>query len=343
MRKFLLTTTALITAATLSTGALADVTITGGMEFTYEDLDSPLNATGASGTDFSSDQFVYFRFETKTDSGLTIGMVQDIRSIGEEASNAAISDENFIYVKGGFGELQLGNKEGAGDKLTVSASDLAGPDSTTDNGSGMTGGTQSATINLMANNADLPGAIGDQNNITYMLPTMGGLTIGASYMDAGQGASENADVTTVGARYAFESGAVNGSIHYGNSNKGGASAGDSSLNTDSMGLKIASGPFTAVVAKATADYSSAITTSIMDYGISYNLGNGITLAAVGTQVDENTGGEKSDITTVSAKYNIASGLDAYLTYHDYDYEDGTTATAADDDGSKTLLTLKASF
>ena len=338
MRKFLLTTTALITAATLSTAALADVTITGGMEFTYEDLDSPLNATGASGTDFSSDQFVYFRFETKTDSGLTIGMVQDIRTIDDEAANTTTSDENYIYIQGGFGKLQIGNKEGAGDQLTTSAGDLAGPDSTTDNGDGMIGAG-----NLQANNADLPGAIGDQNNITYMLPTMGGLTIGASYMDAGQGASANADVTTVGARYTFESGAVKGSIHYGNSNKGGANAGDASLNTDSLGVKIASGPFTATVAKATADATSAITTTIVDYGISYNAGNGITLAAVGTQVDENTGGEKSDITTVSAKYNIASGLDAYLTYHDYDYEDGTTATTADEDGSKTLVTIKASF
>ena len=40
MRKLLLGTTALAAAATLSANvALADVTITGGMEFTYEDHD----------------------------------------------------------------------------------------------------------------------------------------------------------------------------------------------------------------------------------------------------------------------------------------------------------------
>ena len=95
--------------------------------------------------------------------------------------------------------------------------------------------------------------------------------------------------------------------------------------------------------KAESDVTTAITTEVTDYGIQYNVGNGLTLAAVGTQIEENTGGETSDVTTVSAKYNIASGLDAYLTYHDYDYEDGTSGTSADDDGSWTHVTIKASF
>ena len=66
------------------------------------------------------------------------------------------------------------------------------------------------------------------------------------------------------------------------------------------------------------------------------------MTAVGTQVEENTGGETSDITSIGAKYNIASGLDAYVTYHDYDYAVGTSSETADD-GSKTYITIKASF
>ena len=97
-----------------------------------------------------------------------------------------------------------------------------------------------------------------------------------------------------------------------------------------------------VIAKAEADVSSTVTTNVTDYGVQYNLGNGITLAAVGTQIDENTGGETSDISTVSVKYNIASGLNAYLTYHDYDYAPGTSGGTADD-GSKTLVTIVSKF
>ena len=338
MSKLLLGTTALAAATALSASvALADVSITGGMEFTYEDHDPGTSTAGASNDDFSSDQNVVIKFENKTDSGLTIGMVQNIESIGEEAVATAASDENYIYIKGGFGTIELGNNDGAGDQLTRTASDLVGPDALSDNGGGMTGAG-----NLADDNADLITDINDQNNITYILPAMGGLTIGASYMDAGQGAAENADRTVVAAKYAFTSGAVNGSIHYGSANTGGDSAGDSSLNSNSMGLDVSSGPFRAVMAKAESDVTSAISTEVTDYGIQYNLGNGLTLSAVGTQIEENTGGETSDITTVSAKYNLASGLDAYLTYHDYDYAAGTSGGTADD-GSKTLVTIVAKF
>ena len=337
MRKLLLTTTALITAATLSSAAIADVSITGAMEFTYESTDSATKVTGASNDDFSSDQNVVIKFENKTDSGLTIGMVQNIESDGDDGVSDASSDENYMYIKGGFGSLSFGNDDGAGDQLTRTASDLVGPDALSDNGGGMTGAG-----NLKDDNADLILDINDKNNITYIMPAMGGLTLGASYMDAGDSAAANGDITVIGARYAFTSGAVKGTLHYGSSNTGGASQGDSSLNSNSMGIDISSGPFRAVIAKAEADVSSTVTTNVTDYGIQYNLGNGITLAAVGTQIDENTGGETSDITTVSVKYNIASGLDAYLTYHDYDYAPGTSGGTADD-GSKTLVTLVSKF
>ena len=337
MRKLLLTTTALITAATLSSAAIADVSITGAMEFTYESTDSATKVTGASNDDFNSDQNVVIKFENKTDSGLTIGMVQNIESIGDDGVSDASSDENYMYIKGGFGSLSFGNDDGAGDQLTRTASDLVGPDALSDNGGGMTGAG-----NLKDDNADLILDINDANNITYIMPTMGGLTLGASYMDAGDDAAGNGDITVIGAKYAFTSGAVKGTLHYGSSNTGGASQGDASLNSNSMGVDISSGPFRAVIAKAEADVSSTVTTEVTDYGIQYNLGNGVTLAAVGTQISENTGGETSDITTVSVKYNVASGLDAYLTYHDYDYAPGDSGGTADD-GSKTLITLVSKF
>jgi hypothetical protein len=337
MRKLLLTTTALMTAATLSTAPLADVSISGGMEFTYESHDPGATVAGASDDDFSSDQNIVLKFETKTDSGLTFGMIQNIESVGEEGVGTAASDENYMYFKGGFGTVELGNNDGAGDQLTRTASDLVGPDALSDNGSGMSG-----SGNLADDNADLIRDINDANNITYILPAMSGLTVGASFMDAGQGATENGDMTVVGAKYAFTSGAVKGSLHYGSSNTSGANAGDSSLNSNSMGIDISSGPFRAVIAKGESDVDASVTTEVTDYGVQYNLGNGITIAAVGTQIEENTGGETSDITTMSVKYNITSGLNAYLTYHDYDYAPGTSGGTADD-GSKTLVTIVSKF
>jgi len=343
MRKLLLGTSALAAAATLSANAvLASPSISGGMEWTYESRDSGLNTAGASENDFSSDTNIKMTFENKTDSGLTIGMVYDMEITGDDDATADTTgvDENYMYIKGGFGTITLGMNDGAGDQLTRTASDLVGPDALSDNGGGMTG---AGTDALADDNADLVNDIGDENNITYMLPAMGGLSLGVSFADKGDTSGANADETVVGAKYAFTSGNVKGSLHYGNNSISGATAGAGGMNSTSMGIDVASGPFRAVMAKAKSDVTTAITTEITDYGVQYNVGNGITLALVGTQVEENTGGETSDITTFSVKYNVASGLDAYLTYHDYDYEDGTTATAADNDGSVTFITVKATF
>ena len=340
MRKLLLGSTALAAATTLATSVvLADVSVSGSYEFTYKSQDSGISSNGSSFDEFTNDSDIKFTFTNKTDSGLTIGMHVVMENGAEDESNMTIS--------GGFGKLQLGADDGAGDQLTRTASDLVGPDALNDGGGAVIYNAalanQNGNGNLADDNADLINDVNDANAITYILPTMGGLTIGATYQDSGAGTGDNADETVVAAKYAFTSGAVSGSIHYGSNNIGGTTAGAASLNSSSMALDVSTGPFRAVIAKAESDVNTTVTTEVTDYGIQYNVGNGLTLAAVGTQVEENTGGETSDITTVSAKYNIASGLDAYITYHDYDYEDGTTATTADDDGSYTQVTLKATF
>ncbi len=337
MRKLLLGTTAIAAAATLSTNvALADVSISGAMEFTYSSQDSGNAATGASQDSFATDNDVAISFSNKTDSGLSIFMVSKIEQV-----SGITSDEAYMGIKGGFGTLTFGQDDGAGDQLTRTAHDLVGPDALNDGGGGVLG-AQAGNGNLSDDNADLIDDVNDENAITYILPTMGGLTVGATYKDAGSGASDNADETVVAAKYAFESGAVKGSIHYGNNNISGATAGAASTNSDSMAIDVSTGPIRAVIAKAEDEVSSTVTTEVTDYGIQYNVGNGLTLAVVGTQVEENTGGETSDITTVSAKYNIASGLDAYVTYHDYDYKAGSSGETADD-GSWTQITLKTTF
>ena len=345
MRKLLLGTSALAAAATLSANvALADndgVNIGGSTEWTYISRDSGITTTGRSDDKFTIDSDIKFSFTNKTDSGLEVGMTIVMENGGE--------DEAYMTIKGGFGSLTLGEDDGAGDKLTRTAHDILGPDALNDGGGYVGAGGKdfdgtavSGSDYLSDDNADLISDINDTNNITYMLPKMGGLSLGVSFADAGAQASENGDKTVVGAKYEFTSGAVNGSIHYGNANTSGATAGAGSRNSNSMALDVSSGPVRAIIAKAEDDRTTAIQTTVTDYGVSYNVGNGLTLAAVGTQVEENTGGETSDITSISAKYTIASGLDAYLTYHDYDYKAGSSGRTSDD-GSLTQLTIKASF
>jgi hypothetical protein len=340
MKNKLLSTTALIGLVSfISSPVLADVSITGGMEFTYTSQDKGDAAVnGASDDYFSSDQEVLLAFTKKTDSGLTIGMYADLESSGTEAVSSLNSDENYITIEGGFGYLQLGNKDGVGEQFTPTASDLIGPDGTDDNAPQF----YSSTGSLGTQQASLINTIGDENNITYILPSIGGLTVGASFKDAGDGASENADETVVAAKYEFESGAVKGSLHYANNSISGATSGASSTNSSAMGITLSSGPVTFIYAHAEDDQSTTIETEADDYGISYQVNDALTLAVTGTEITESTGGESLDVTSVALSYNITSGLDAYLTYHDYDYKAGTSG-ATSDDGSATAITLAATF
>ena len=352
MRKLLLTTTALIAASAINV-ANADVSITGDYTFSYQDYDTGLTVTNLSGNHMRNTGHINFVFSNKTDSGLDIAMKTVLHFDGSQNADddENIMDEHSLHIKGGFGTLQLGSDDGIGDQLTRSASDLIGKDAlnsgetnsfhtgTTANYAGNTGG------NLRDDNADLPGDdIDDEANITYTLPKMGGLTVGVSYRDGGTGADMNDDKTELAARYEFTTGDVKGSIHYGQlrfDQSGTTTTAD--RDAHSMGVDVSMGPIRAVFATAQIDTTTAnVETEISDFGIQYKVNDALTLAAVQTNVKENTGGETLDVTSVSATYNIASGLTAYLTYHDYDYENGLS-TATDDDGSATMLSLKATF
>ena len=319
--------------------AMSEVNISGSMQWHYLDQDPGTSVNGASDNHFHSDNKVELSFINKTDSGLTISMYQTIRSNGTEAVSAADSDGNYITLEGGFGYVSLGNSGGVGDELTPTAADLIGPGST--DGKAPTFYDENGS--LTSQQASLINIIDAENNITYKLPTIGGLTLGASYKDAGQGATENSDETVLAAAYEFTSGNVTGSIAYASNSISGANVGDAGLDSTAMSLSISSGPFTGIFAQAEDDQAGGIIqTEVNDYGISYAVSDTLTFAVAGTEVTETSGGETLDVTSVSAKYAIVNGLDAYLTYHDYDYGAGSSGLTADD-GSATLISIEATF
>ena len=93
-------------------------------------------------------------------------MFQKLETAAAGAASAVTSDENYLYFKGGFGQVRLGNEDGAGDQLTRTAHDLLGVDALNDgNGSGIA--VKGSTSNLKDDNADLMDDIDDENNITY--------------------------------------------------------------------------------------------------------------------------------------------------------------------------------
>ena len=323
MRKLLLSTTALAAAATLSANtAMADISISGYYEWKYTSQSSDI--TTQDGTSFSSDSEIKFSFTNKTDSGLTIGMVTELES--DDADTAI--NEGSMSISGGFGKLVLGGNDGVGDNYGVASTDLPAEEI-------YATGTDTLTIL----NADISGMSGDSNKVSYHLPAMGGLTAGISYMDSGVAGS--ADSTEVGVKYGMSTGGAAITL-------GGATATteNSTQDIDSqvIGVKVASGNITAAVSQATYEASNTDEEST-GASVQFKVSDAMTFTVHTAETDDSTSNEEYSNTGAEITYTIASGLTAYLNVEDYDYKigSGSGAGTTADSGTASKLTIKATF
>ena len=95
-------TDALAAAATLSANvALADVSISGFMEWKYQSRSS--NITALDGTSNTTDSDIKFKFDNKTDSGLTVGYYAEMNADGSDDSTSI--EESYLHISGGFGKI----------------------------------------------------------------------------------------------------------------------------------------------------------------------------------------------------------------------------------------------
>ena len=85
------------------------------------------------------------------------------------------------------------------------------------------------------------------------------------------------------------------------------------------------------------------------FGIKYDMGGGMTIAAATVEVtdeQDKDGAEEEKYTANIGEivYTVAPGLKAKVTYTDYEYKNGgETKAAGDDSGQITNLTISASF
>jgi hypothetical protein len=322
MRKLLLGTTALAAAATLTANAaLADVSISGMIEWAYNSRSS--NIVAEDGTEFTQDSDMQISFSNKTDSGLDLGMTVDF----DTDAGAFANDETSLSIGGGFGKIILGYNDAAADAYIQDESDLIQEDQ---------GPVQpSATI---ATSSSLALGQLDNNKITYHLPAMGGLTAGVSHTDSGEtGAS---DSTSMGAKYSLSAAGAAITLSYATSTTDNSTQDKDSSN---MGMKIVSGDISMLISQGAyeadgADYDN------MGASISYKMSDVMTIGAY-TFDSENdkSAGEEYSRSGAEVAYTIASGLTAVLNVDDYDYKKGANTTTVNDSGTNSRLTIKASF
>jgi hypothetical protein len=325
MRKLLLGTTALAAAGAMLTNvAVADgPSVSGYYEWKYNSRSS--QQTALDGTTFASDSEITFKFSNKTDSGLTVGMVTEFET---DDGNSAVN-ESSMSISGGFGKVVLGGNDGVGDNYGIGAGDLIAEEERP--------GVASASIGT---SSDITMGDGDANKISYHLPAMGGLTVGASFADSG--AVGSTDTTSFGARYTMDAG--------GNAiTRGGATqtteAATADTDTQNLGVKIVSGNMSFILAQSSVE-STADDYDTMGASVSYKMANGMVLGAYTMKSEDDLDvSEEYTASGVEVQYTIAAGLKAYINVDDYEYTAATTGgqTAVSDSGTNSKLTIKATF
>jgi hypothetical protein len=330
MRKLLLTSSALVAAASISSYAVADVSVTGGFEWTYSSTSSNLAAT--DGDAQGIDNELTIKFTNKTDTGLTITGVYDMDA------DAGTRDETWMSIAGGFGSIKLGIDVGANDDFGIGEHDLIDEDLSVVMGSS----------SIVTNSGESGAA--DTNKINYTTPSMGGFRAGYSIYDSGT-ADAATDQIAMGAEYTMPMAGGSMMIRYNKQTTDGTTA--TETEGSNYGVKVTMGAFSAIASRGESTIGSGAGQTddrIADgIGIKYDLGGGMTIAATTMKAEDDkdvsgTQNEEYSANLAEVVYTVAPGLKAKVTYLDYDYKrGGETAAASNDSGSKTQLTLSASF
>jgi len=339
MRKLLLSTSALVAAASISSYSVADVSVTGGFEWAYTSTSSGIAAS--DGDSMTTDNTVTIKFTNKTDNGLSLLGAFDLDADG--AGDTAGMDESYLQIGGGFGTVRLGLKDSINESFGLGEHDLIDED--------LSGAPTGHTI---VTHSGEQGS-NDANKLAYTTPAMGGFQAGYSIADSGT-ATQSTDQTAMGASYTMPMAGGSLMIRYNKRSTDGVATG-TATNAESeatnYAAKLTMGAASVIVShgESTVGAGSGVRDDIEANGISvrYALGGGVSIGASTVTAEDDKDktaagvAEKYTANLAEVSYTVAPGLTAKVTYLDFDYENGAEGNAVDDSGSKTQLTISASF
>jgi len=329
MRKLLLTSSALVAAASISSYAVADVSVTGAFEWTYSSTSSNIAATDGDAQGVNNELTI--KFTNKTDSGLTITGVYDIDA------DASAADESWMSISGGFGTLTLGKESSVNDAFGIGEQDLIDEDLS----------VVQTSASIVTNSGET--GANKNNKLIYQTPAMGGFKAGYSIYDSGT-ADAATDQIAMGASYTMPMAGGSLEIKYNKQTTDGTAT--TETEGSNYGAKITVGALTAIASTGTSTIGTGGSQSddrnASGIGLKYDMGGGMTIAATTMKAEDDkdlsgTQNEEYSANLAEVVYTVAPGLKAKVTYLDYDYKAGGESTATNDSGSKTQLTLSASF
>ena len=377
MKKVLLASTALAGASLLATSANAgtpivgdnqEVTISGNVRFSIhaagQDVRNPgggNNKGETRGYKFQTDESeVKFAARAAADNGLEFGLEIEILT---EPGDAGGSDEAWIFLQfEGAGRVELGDQDGAADRILVDASDVAA-------GRGGFDGPPGTLFNFGSVARTGPGnnITGDATKVTYFTPRFGGFQAGASFTpDVNQtgGAAEPdnnntySNVVSLGANFqqTFNNvGVIISAVgEFGENEDTSAATGFEDAELWAVGANVTFGGFaigagyhdrrdtgiTKVASAAGADAGSWF-----DVGASYTTGPWKIWAGYFRSENDQAGASKAemDFGTVGVTYNVAPGLSVKTDLNYIDVKNGFTGTQTNNEGYTFVLSLEGAF
>lgn len=299
---------------------------------------------------------VWFTGETTLDNGLTVGARVELE--GQTTSDQV--DETWMYIKGSFGEVRVGDEDDARRLKAVVAPTASNIFKVNDPGNDALAFNNNPlafanTTGLVANNtiginSTAMQVENDSTKIIYMTPSFNGFSLAVSYApDASKSGSNNSGLTpvdntagqnseaySVAAAYEgkFDNVKVLASAGYTGSNNEGSGASNEDVDAYQLGLAVGFGAFNVggsygVLQDALNSGNGDVTT--YEIGGTYSTGPYTVGLGWSHGEYEFTASQEPELDTymVSGSYALGPGitLDAAVSFDDYD-NDGTAAISA---------------
>jgi len=306
MKKILFASSAIVAVAFAGQASASEpikLSVGGYMEqwIGFADEDAP--GTAGRVNAFQSDTEVYFSGSTTLDNGIEIGARIELEG---ETSDDQI-DEQFLFVNGGFGRIELGKNDSAADSMAISAPRV-GPVGPNDGG-----------IEDWYNEAgviDTAPSSGDQNRVTYFTPSLGGFQAGVSFADdSGQNdASGNGD-NIVSAAIAYDADFDGFSL--------GLSVEGENQDEDDWygaGVNVGFGNFTVGGSYGHVEPDAGEETDAFDLGVSYAMDAASVSATYAYQEE---GDEELQAASVGLNYTLGAGVSWQSSVFWFDEESAT--------------------
>jgi predicted porin len=353
MKKSLLATTALAALGAVAVASPAsakfEVGVSGYMEqwFGYSDNKESVNANSDVFDQISDSEF-FIGFKQTLDNGLMIG--GEIQVEGQQDGSGEHVDEEYIYISGSFGRIELGTDNGAPYRMHygVKSNGIGIDESDVTNWVAGTNGALRSTSRTT-------GIDNDQNKITYFSPRVSGLQIGATYMPnaddinavtpnnvaVGQEADGSRDnAWGVAANYVTSVADMSVKISAGYMDAGDDDGVANDETAMSAGIQLGFGGFTASFAYGEHENDTAVSdVNVFGASLAYNMGPaGVSLAYIRGEDSDND--DKQDALEIGASYKVGPGVTAKGSIY---YADRTTNGADTANGVGVAAGLALSF